>query len=203
MPHDPLAAVVRVRRIALDEARRALAECLGAEERAARSLSQGEAEIVLERASASRPDADDAAVEAFAAWLRIARIRSAQDSAALERISAAAVRARAIVAVARGSLEAAEIAQEQKAEDRRRARERRDQLGLEDAARGHPDGARLGGGHDPDPESPHAESPNAGSPSAGSQKRMSGDIAPVDVLNKPVLNRLGHLREGLDPCGSQ
>lgn len=166
MVNDPLAALVRVRRLALDEARRRLADCLAAEERAARALSQGEAEIVLERAAASRPDGGDATVEAFAAWLRVARLRAAQDSAALERSSTEAARARAIVAVARGSLEAAEAAQERQAEDRRRAREARDQLGLEDAARERPDepGARI------------------------------GDMAADDVLNTPMLNDPRNIR---------
>ncbi len=53
MARDPLVALLRVRRIALDEARRALAVCLAAEARAARSLTEAEAEIVGERATAA------------------------------------------------------------------------------------------------------------------------------------------------------
>jgi hypothetical protein len=133
MARNPLSALLRVRRLALDEARRQLANCLSAEALAARSVVEAEAEIVRERETAASLDADDAAVEAFGAWLRGARSRSAQAAAAHDRVTAETTRARAIVAVARGSFEAAQTAFEQLAEDERKARERREQLSLDEA----------------------------------------------------------------------
>jgi hypothetical protein len=133
MARDPLTALLRVRRLALDEARRSLADCLAAEATAARSMTEAEAEIVRERATAASLDADDAAVEAFAAWLRVARGRSEQAAAAHERVTAETTRARAIVAVARGSFEAVQAALDRKAADEREERQRREQLSLDEA----------------------------------------------------------------------
>ncbi len=133
MARDPLTALLRVRRLALDEARRSLADCLEAEAIAVRSLKKAEAEIVRERATAASLDADDGAVEAFAAWLRVARDRSERAAAAHERVTAETARARGIVALARGSFEAAQAALERKAADERDARQHREQLSLDEA----------------------------------------------------------------------
>ncbi|MBN9562976.1 MAG: hypothetical protein J0H14_19955 [Alphaproteobacteria bacterium] len=133
MARDPLAILLRVRRAALDQARRALAECLAAEAIAAKALTKAEADIVQERAMAASLDADDSAVEAFGAWLRIALERVDQARASHERITAETARARAIVALAQGSLEVAQTAFDQKATDEREARQRREQLNLDEA----------------------------------------------------------------------
>jgi hypothetical protein len=133
MARDPLSALLRVRRVALDEARRALADCLGAEAIAAEALTEAEAEIVRERATAASLKADDAAVESFASWLRAARSRAEQARIVHERVTAETARARAIVAVARGSFEAAQTALDQKAKDEREAQQRREQLSLDEA----------------------------------------------------------------------
>lgn len=133
MARDPLSTLLRVRRVALDEARRALADCLDAEAAAAEALTRAEAEILRERAAAASLDADDAAVEAFAGWLRLARGRAEQARLAHERVTAETARARAIVALARGSFEAAQTALDQKADDEREAWQRREQLSLDEA----------------------------------------------------------------------
>ena len=133
MARDPLATLLRVRRLALDEARLSLANCLDAEAVAVRTITEAEAEIVRERATAASFDTDDTAVEAFAAWLRVARGRSERAAAVHERLMAETTRARAIVAVARGSFEAAQSALEQQAEHAREARQRREQLSLDES----------------------------------------------------------------------
>lgn len=133
MARDPLTVLLRVRRLALDEARRSLGGCLEAEATAMRSVIEAASEIMRESATAASLDADDAAVEAFAAWLRVARLRSEQAAAAHERVTTETTRARAIVALARGSFEAAQAALEQKAEHEREARQRREQLSLDEA----------------------------------------------------------------------
>jgi hypothetical protein len=143
MARDPFAILLRVRRVALDEARRALADCLAAEAIAAKALMEAEADIVRERATAASLDADDAAVEAFAAWLRIARGRIDQARALHERLIAETARARAIVAVAQGSLEIAQTASDQRAVDEREARQRREQLNLDEAVQSRQARART------------------------------------------------------------
>jgi putative NADH-flavin reductase len=143
MARDPLAILLRVRRAALDEARRALADCLAVEAIAAETLTEAEADIVRERMTAASLDADDAAVEAFAAWLRIARGRTDQARASHERFIAETARARAIVAVAQGSLEIAQTASDQRAVDEREARQRREQLNLDEAVQSRQARART------------------------------------------------------------
>jgi hypothetical protein len=143
MTRDPLSSLLRVRRLALDEARQSLADCLAAEARAMHALAEAEAEIARERRTAASLDADDAAVEVFAGWLRVARGRSAQAEAAHERVTAETTRARAIVAVARGSFEAAQAAIERKAEEERLSRQRREQLSLDEAVQGRRSRART------------------------------------------------------------
>ena len=79
MTHDPLDALLKVRRMAADEARRGLAECLRAESEAIAAIVEFEASIGRETEAATSLAADDAEVEAFAAWLR--RIRPQQRAA--------------------------------------------------------------------------------------------------------------------------
>jgi hypothetical protein len=76
MTHDPLEALLRLRLIAVDEARRGLAECLRSESEAAAAVAAIEAAIERETEVATSLAAGDAEVEAFAAWLR--RIRPKQ-----------------------------------------------------------------------------------------------------------------------------
>ncbi len=135
MPRDPLDALVRVRQIALDEARRALAVCLAAEDAAETARVRSEAAITQERDAAERLDAGDAAVEAFAAWLPIARERLRQTIAAYERSLAETARARAVATLAQSAHEAAEDALARKREAERVTRQGQEQLALEEAAR--------------------------------------------------------------------
>ena len=145
MARDPLDALLRVRRMALDEARRLLAACLDAELEADRSRSRAEAEIARERGVAERLDGGDAAVEAFAAWLPGARARVQGALAQQDRAAAETARARAGVSIARGAHEAAEEARERKRQSAEAARRRQEQLGLDEAA------SRRAAARDPGP----------------------------------------------------
>ncbi len=134
MARNPLESLIRVRRIALDETRRTLAQCLEAEETAARTRAEAESEIVRERQAAENIGAGDAAVEAYAAWLPGARERLLRAVAAQERMAADIARARAALTVARGSYEAAEDANARRLADERTARQGREQAAIDEFA---------------------------------------------------------------------
>ena len=79
MTHDPLEPLLRLRRMAADEARRGLAERLRIESEAAAAVAAIEAAIERETDVATDLASGDAEVEAFAAWLQ--RIRPKQRAA--------------------------------------------------------------------------------------------------------------------------
>jgi flagellar export protein FliJ len=108
MKRDPLAAVLRLRRLAMDEASRDFAECLRGEAQAEQAVMAVEAAIERETEIASSLEASDAVVEAFGAWLKRARkdLRGAQ--AVREQSESETARARAALAVARAALKATE-----------------------------------------------------------------------------------------------
>ena len=108
MTHDPMDALLRLRRLVVDQLRRDLAECLRVETAAEQAVVAIEAEIESEAAAAADLCTGDAEVEAFAAWLH--RIRPAQRAA--EAAEAAAVaettQARTVLAMARAAVRAVE-----------------------------------------------------------------------------------------------
>jgi len=70
MPRDPLDALIRLRRLSLDEAMRELGARLAEEAEAVAAIARIEALVAAEQDAAGRLDADDAAVEGFGRWLR-------------------------------------------------------------------------------------------------------------------------------------
>jgi flagellar export protein FliJ len=108
MTRDPLEALLRLRRLTSDEARRFLAECLRNEERASQVLAAIEAAVERETEAATSLATGDAEVEAFGAWLR--RIRPQQMAAhvAEDHAEAETARARAVLAAALAAVQAAE-----------------------------------------------------------------------------------------------
>ena len=75
---DALQTVMRIRKLAVDEAKRALAESLNVEDQARRVADAAEAQIGIEGQIAADLETGDGAVEAFAAWLPTAtRTRAA------------------------------------------------------------------------------------------------------------------------------
>ncbi len=131
---DPLPVVHRLRRLAADEARRALAEYLTVESEAAAALRALDAEIAAETDAASDPDQDDRPVEDFAVWLRRISVDRAAAVAALEDAETQSAEARAVLAASRTAERALEILMEQQAAERRTASEHRDQLALDEIA---------------------------------------------------------------------
>ena len=132
MTHDPLEALLRLRRVAVDEARRGLAECLRIESEAAAAVAAIEAAIERETEVATSLAAGDAEVEAFAAWLRRIRPKQRAAHAAEDEAEAATVRARALLGAARAAVRAVEemlekhaAAAQAEAERKAQARDRR------------------------------------------------------------------------------
>jgi flagellar export protein FliJ len=88
MARDPLVPLLKLRRLAVDDARHSLADCLAREDATEKALA--EAEGALERETlAAQSSASDGEVEAFAAWLPYGRLavqkaQSARDAAAVE-----------------------------------------------------------------------------------------------------------------------
>lgn len=108
MTRDPLAAVLRLRRLAMEDVSRDFAECLRGEAEARQAVAAMEAAIDRETELASSLEVGDAVVEAFGAWLKRARkdLRAAQ--ALHEQSESETARARAALAVARAALKATE-----------------------------------------------------------------------------------------------
>jgi hypothetical protein len=134
MSRTPLETLVRLRRLASEDARRAFAACLRAEDETAAALRGAEAAILHEQAAATDLSADDAVVEAFAAWLPQGRQAVARASAAHARAGAATVQARAVVAAARISTEVAERLVQAQEAARADDAARRSQVALDEAA---------------------------------------------------------------------
>jgi len=132
VPRDPLAALILLRGRARDDAQRHLVACLAAESRVQGLVDDAERTIASETEAALDLCGSDATVEAFAAWLPIARSRLEQAQRELETLRAETARARAGLAASRTALESVEALQQRRQEEARRARERRWQLELED-----------------------------------------------------------------------
>ena len=134
MTCDPLETLLRLRRLAVDQARRGLADCLRVESQAAHSVAAIEAAIEHETEVATNLASGDAEVEAFATWLR--RIRPQQHAAhvAEAEAEAATVQGRAVLAAARAAVRAAEEMLEQHAAARLKEAEHQAQREIDEAA---------------------------------------------------------------------
>ncbi len=135
MPRDPLQTVLRLRRIANDEARRAVSDAVAQETVAQRVADMVEDEIARETALACKLEADDAAVETFGAWLTCARQRAEATRDAAERAEAETARARAALNLTRAGLEAAEALVAGRLDAASAAQARREQHALDDLTR--------------------------------------------------------------------
>jgi flagellar biosynthesis chaperone FliJ len=129
-----LRVVARLRKLAIDEARRELAARLAAEARAAEADRTAQASLRREHQAALALGAEDAAIGAFATWLpRGLEARNvARDASA--RAQEAAQEGRAVLATARASAEAvaqmlARLAAERLAEANRREQAVLDEVG--------------------------------------------------------------------------
>jgi flagellar export protein FliJ len=130
---DPLEALLRVRRLGVDEARRALADSLRAEEQAAAALTAVDAEIRQETEAACRLDADDTVVEQFARWLRRAHDRQREARAGRDAAELVTAQARGVLSAARAAVRATEAMLERQAAIRAAAAARTEQAVLDEA----------------------------------------------------------------------
>lgn len=135
MRPESLRTLLRLRGIARDEARRVLDVAVSRQALAQAAADAAEQEIARETELACNLAADDAAVEAFGAWLAGARQRAAAARDAAERTEAETARARAALTLARAGLEAAEALDSDRAAQEAEATARREQHALDDLTR--------------------------------------------------------------------
>ncbi len=132
---DPLPVAARLRHLAVNDARRALAECLTAEARAVEALRLIDAAIAAETEAAGDPAGDDQSVEDFANWLRRIRVERRAEVAALETAELRSNEARTALIACRTAARAMdEVLNSRDAEQKAEA-DRKTQIGLEEAAR--------------------------------------------------------------------
>jgi tRNA U55 pseudouridine synthase TruB len=135
MARDPLLTLARLRRLAVDEVRRALAARLEDEAEADRAVASLEELIARETETASHLSGDDAVVEAFGRWLVGARRQVAAARTTQERARVEVVRARAALAAARAGAAAVDEQIARDAAERAAQQARRDQQVLDDMSR--------------------------------------------------------------------
>lgn len=134
MRREPLDTVLRLRRHAVDDARRALTDSLVAATAAEMAAHQLQRDIQAETDRAGDVSGDDSMVEAFAAWLPTARQRLDAARSVQERQEAEVARCRAELTASRAAMQAVEglIAASRAAQAE--AREKVAQRGLDEAA---------------------------------------------------------------------
>lgn len=132
MTRDPLITLIKVRRLASDEAQRQLVNALNEESRAERIVQETERVMAQEMETASDPNSSDAVVEAFGAWLGGARRQLETARRMLLDRQAETIRVRAELTATRTALESVETLQEQRRQEAQRAQDQRLQRELED-----------------------------------------------------------------------
>jgi putative NADH-flavin reductase len=135
MARDPLLTLARLRRLAVDEARRALAARLEDEADADRAAAHLQESIARETEAASHLSGGDAVVEAFGRWLAGARRQLAAARAVQERARVDVVRARASLGAARAGAAAVDEQIARDAAERTAQETQRDQQALDDMSR--------------------------------------------------------------------
>jgi hypothetical protein len=135
MSNDPLDVLLRMRRLAVDQARQALADCVGAETVAGDRCAAIAAAIARELTDASKVTADDRAVEDFAVWLRQTLPDQTAAEAALLAAETRTEEARLVLAASRAGVRAIETMLERKAALRIQEAARAEQFALEEAVR--------------------------------------------------------------------
>jgi hypothetical protein len=134
MIRDPLQALLRLRRVTADEARRDVAECLRIEGEAAAAVAAIKAAIERETEVATGLAAGDAEVEVFGAWLRRVRPKQRAALAAEDEAATATVRARTLLGAARAAVRAVEEMLQKHAAATHAAAERKVQGEIDEAA---------------------------------------------------------------------
>ena len=137
MSRDPIEALLRLRKAAVDGARRDLAECLRAESEATAAVAAIESAIAREAELAANLAAGDAEVEAFGAWLRRIRPKQRSAHAAEQDAETATAQSRAVLAAARAAVRAAEEILERHAAVAQAGAQRRAQTEIDEVAQVH------------------------------------------------------------------
>ncbi len=132
MGRDTVATLIKVRRLACDEAKRQVVQALNEESRAERIVQETERVIAQEMETASDPNSSDAVVEAFGAWLGGARRQLETSRCKLLDRQAETIRVRADLTATRTALESVEALQEQRRQAAQRLQEQRLQRELDD-----------------------------------------------------------------------
>ena len=131
---DPLPVVARLRHLAVDEATRALADCLTAEAAAAEALRLLDMQISAETDAAGDSDSDDRAVADFSIWLRRAEADRTAAANALASAETRSAEARAVLAASRSAARAMDELLDGRDTQRQLAADRRDRVALDEAA---------------------------------------------------------------------
>lgn len=137
---DPLKTVLRLRRVTVDDAKRALGAVLRAEDAALARAAAAEALINEEAEAAADLAAGDDAVEAFATWLPVGRARAAAARAEHEQYRSEVAMARAGLTTAMAAAEAAENLVKRRDAEHAAVTMRREQAAMDEVA------ARAAGG---------------------------------------------------------
>jgi flagellar export protein FliJ len=133
MARDPLQAVLKLRELAVEEARRDVAACLELETAAGREAAAAEQAIGRETAAATDLSAGDAEVESFAAWLPHGRRRAREAHEKHEAAAMDTARARAVLAASRAGVEAVQKLIEKRRAEENAALARKAQAELDEA----------------------------------------------------------------------
>ena len=137
MRREPLDTVLRLRRHAVDDARRSLTDSLVAATAAEMTAQQLQRDMQAETDRASDVSGGDSWVEAYAAWLPLARRRLDEARSAQERQEAEVARCRAELTASRAAMQAVEALIAANRTKQAEAREKVAQRGLDEAgARG-------------------------------------------------------------------
>jgi hypothetical protein len=134
MARDPLVALSRLRGIALDAARRALAARLGEQDAAAMRSADLAATRTRELAAQAGHPENALLSDYYAAWLKHSQAARQAAQAALGTAAQASAAARVTVNEERTALRALEAAMAQAREQRRQEADRQEQRALDEAA---------------------------------------------------------------------
>lgn len=136
-----LRTALRQRQAAVERARADLLRAVADETDAAAAVSVAQAQIESEAAAAAALDADDAAVDAFGAWLPRGRLLAARARDILHAAGATVTVARAVLAAARVAEASVERAIAEHAERERTRQARIEQTALDESGGRPRDGA--------------------------------------------------------------
>ena len=133
MARDPLPVLHRLRSMAVDVAQSELGVRLNAYQKASEVASQAQAQIRVELEAASKLDAGDGAVEAFARWLPRGRANAARARHAAEQAETECSLARTRLSAARAAKKVIETLLDQREEQAQATSDRHEQSRLDEA----------------------------------------------------------------------